>query len=301
MKEFAQSNTLQVLVINIDAFNKNFGPDADRKNNVIFKEQEGFENSTPIETVQASQPIVILDEPQSIDDTERARKPIKTHSGRSSHSVTRRHIRTRTTSFTDLARLKLEQRLVKQIVVDSAEVEGAGTSAFIHVRERSTARTASRRNCKSMSRVRKAPKLKLITVKDRSNLFHESNERAAYKDGFVVREISVKPGDEFIEFANTLKLRLGEQHGGVRDDVQAAQIRRTVKHHLEKELAVQNLGVKVLSLFFIDRVANYREYEADGPRPGRFAAVVEDELREFAKDSRYAFTRMVEAVSRQAA
>ena len=85
-----------------------------------------------------------------------------------------------------------------------------------------------------------------------------------------------------------LSLRLGEQPGGIRDDVRRHQIRRTVKHHLEKELAVQNLGVKVLSLFFIDRVANYREYEADGPRPGHFAAVVEEALREFAKDSRYA-------------
>jgi type III restriction enzyme len=62
LKEFAQSNTLQVLVINIDAFlRKDYA--------VIFKEQEGFENSTPIETVQASQPIVIIDEPQSVDNT----------------------------------------------------------------------------------------------------------------------------------------------------------------------------------------------------------------------------------------
>jgi type III restriction enzyme len=176
---------------------------------------------------------------------------------------------------------------VKQIVVDAAEVEGAGTSAFIHVKSIDS-KSGFKAKLQIHAQGKEGPKPKLITVKDRSNLFHESNERAAYQDGFVVREISVRPGEEFIEFVNGIRLGIGQQHGGVRDDVQGAQIRRTVKHHLEKELAVQNLGLKVLSLFFIDRVANYREYEGDGPKPGRFAAVVEDALREFAKDSRYA-------------
>jgi len=189
---------------------------------------------------------------------------------------------------------------VKQIVVDSAEVEGAGTSAFIHVKSIDS-KNGFKAKLQIHAQAKKVRNRKLITVKDRSNLFHESSERAAYKDGFVVREISVRPGEEFIEFVNGIRLGIGQQHGGVRDDVQAAQIRRTVKHHLEKELAVQNLGVKVLSLFFIDRVANYRVYEADGAKPGRFAAVVEDALREFAKDSRYAFSQMVETACRQAA
>jgi type III restriction enzyme len=286
LKEFAQSNTLQILVINIDAFNRNFGADADRKNNVIFKEQEGFENSTPIETVQASQPIVILDEPQNMESqlSQAAIKALRP-------LFTLRYSATHKNPYNVVYRLgpieAFEQRLVKQIVVDSAEVEGAGTSAFIHVKS-----IDSNNGFKAKLQIhvqgKEGPKPKLITAKDRSNLFHESNERAAYKDGFVVREISVRPGEEFIEFVNGVRLGIGQQHGGVRDDVQGAQIRRTVKHHLEKELAVQNLGVKVLSLFFIDRVANYREYEADGPKPGRFASVVENALREFAKDSRYA-------------
>ena len=287
LKEFAQSNTLQILVINIDAFNKNFGPDADRKNNVIFKEQEGFENSTPIETVQATQPIVILDEPQSIDNTERAQEAIKALRP----LFTLRYSATHKNPYNVVYRLgpieAFEQRLVKQIVVDSAEVEGAGTSAFIHVKSIES-KNGFKAKLQIHAQGKDGPKLKLVTVKNRSNLFHESNERAAYKDGFIVTEINARPGDEFVKFANSLELRLGQQHGGVRDDVQAAQIRRTVKHHLEKELTVQKLGVKVLSLFFIDRVANYREYEVDGPKPGRFAAVVEDALREFAKDSRYA-------------
>ena len=240
LKEFAQSNTLQVLVINIDAFNKNFGPDADRKNNVIFKEQEGFENSTPIETVQASQPIVILDEPQSIDNTERAQEAIKALRP----LFTLRYSATHKNPYNVIYRLgpieAFEQRLVKQIVVDSAEVEGAGTSAFIHVKSIDS-KSGFKAKLQIHAQGKEGPKPKLITVKDRSNLFHESNERAAYKDGFVVREISVRPGEEFIEFVNGIRLGIGQQHGGVRDDVQGAQIRRTVKHRLEKELAVQNL------------------------------------------------------------
>src|ERR1017187_1226549 len=133
----------------------------------------------------------------------------------------------------------------------------------------------------------RGPKRKSKTLKGRENLFHLSDEREAYRDGYTLKEISAGPGEPFVEFSSGLRLRVGEQHGGVRDDVQAAQIQRTVKHHLDKELAIRHLGVKVLSLFFIDRVANYRVYTDDGPKPGRFAEIVETSLREFAREARY--------------
>ena len=94
-----------------------------------------------------------------------------------------------------------------------------------------------------------------------------SNERACYQDGFEVAEINAEPGNEYLRFNNGRVLRLGEEIGGMRDDVWRVQIKHTVKRHLEKELQVTARGIKVLSLFFIDRVANYRDY--DDARPAR--------------------------------
>ena len=102
-------------------------------------------------------------------------------------------------------------------------------------------------------------------------------------------EINAEPGQEFIRFSNGRRLRLGEECGGVREDVWRIQIRHTIKRHLEKELQVRARGIKVLSLFFIDRVANYREYDGGGqPVKGKFAEVFEAELAALAKEPTYA-------------
>ena len=88
-----------------------------------------------------------------------------------------------------------------------------------------------------------------------------------------------------MRFANGRTLRLGEEMGGLRDDVWRTQIRHTVKRHLDKELQVRGRGIKVLSLFFIDRVANYRDStEGAEPAQGKFARAFEEELASLARD-----------------
>ena len=126
------------------------------------------------------------------------------------------------------------------------------------------------------------------TVKQGADLFTLSNDRASYRDGFEVAEINAEPGAEYLRFANGRTLRLGEETGGLREDVWRVQIKHTVKKHLDKELQVRARGLKVLSLFFVDRVANYRDYGADGqPVKGKFAEVFEEVLADLAKDERY--------------
>ena len=286
LKEFAQSNTLQILVMNIDAFKKMFPDDLDeRVGNIIFKPTDGFGNDAPILTLQAAQPIVILDEPQNME-SEKSQEAIKALRP----LFTLRYSATHKNPYNVVYRLgpieAFAQRLVKQIVVDSSIVEGTGSQAFVEV---VSITREPRLQAKVMIEVQTArgPKRKPKTLKGRENLFHLSEEREAYRDGYILKEISAGPGEPYVEFNSGLRLRVGEQHGGVRDDVQAAQIQRTVKHHLDKELAIRHLGVKVLSLFFIDRVANYRVYTDDGPKPGRLAEIVEASLCEFAKDPRY--------------
>ena len=101
-------------------------------------------------------------------------------------------------------------------------------------------------------------------------------------------EINAEPGSEFIRFSNGRTLKLGDEQGGSRDEVWRVQIKHTIKKHLDKELQVRARGIKVLSLFFVDRVANYRDYDGSGqPIKGKFAEVFEAELALLAQDARY--------------
>lgn len=289
LRQFATSNTLQILVINIDAFRKNFtGTEAEQKSNVIYKESDKLSGRQPIEFVQAARPIVIIDEPQSVDSTDRAQDAIKALNP----LCTLRYSATHRNPYNLVYRLDpvraFELKLVKQIVVASAAAEGATSDPLVHV-ERIDYRPAIRAKLRIHVQTAEGPKEKLVAVKQGADLFTLSNERAAYRNGFEIAEIDAEPGQERIRFANGRTLRLGEAIGGLRDDVWRAQIKHTVKRHLEKELQLRERGIKVLSLFFIDRVANYRDYDAAGqPVKGKFAEAFEAELAALAKDSRYA-------------
>ncbi|MBS3950937.1 MAG: hypothetical protein KGZ53_09805 [Peptococcaceae bacterium] len=127
-----------------------------------------------------------------------------------------------------------------------------------------------------------------VDVGKELDLYALSNERANYSSGFEVSEINAEPGSEFVRFSSGRTLRLGEEIGGAREDTRRAQIKHTIKRHLDKELQVHGRGVKVLSLFFVDCVANYRNYdEAGRPELGIFAQIFEEELAALAHQERY--------------
>jgi len=292
LRQFATSNTLQILVINIDAFRKNFtGTEEERKSNVIYKESDKLSGRQPIEFVQAARPIVIIDEPQSVDSTDKAQEAIKALNP----LCTLRYSATHRNPYNLVYRLDpvraFELKLVKQIVVASAAAKGAANDAFVRV-EHIDYKKGIKAKLRIHVQMAEGPKEKGVTVKNGDDLFVRSNERACYAQGFSVVEINAEPGVEFIRFNNGRTLRLGEEIGGMREDVWRAQIKHTIKRHLEKELQVRDRGIKVLSLFFIDRVANYRAYNGGGlPEKGKFAQAFEAELAELAKEERF---RMLE-------
>ena len=180
-----------------------------------------------------------------------------------------------------------ELKLVKQIVVASAAAEGSANDAFVRV-EGIDYKHGIKANLRIHAQTGDGPKEKSVTIKNGSDLFILSNERACYQQGFSVAEINAEPGSEFIRFNNGRILRLGEESGGLRDDIWRAQIKYTIKKHLDKELQVRARGIKVLSLFFVDRVANYRDYdEAGRPVKGKFSLAFEAEFSALAKEERY--------------
>lgn len=288
LRQFATGNTLQILIINIDAFRKNFtGTEAEQKSNVIYKESDKLSGRQPIEFVQAARPIVIIDEPQSVDSTEKAQEAIKALNP----LCTLRYSATHRNPYNLVYRLDpvraFELRLVKQIVVASAVGSGGANDTFIRV-EDIIYRPSIKAKVRIHVQTSEGPKEKTVTIKNGDDLFARSNERAAYAQGYSVAEINAEPDAEFIRFSNGLSLRKGQEVGGMRDDVWRVQIRHTVKKHLEKELQLHNRGIKVLSLFFVDRVASYRDYDASGaPLKGKFADWFEDELAALTKDPRY--------------
>jgi type III restriction enzyme len=288
LRQFATSNTLQILVINIDAFRKNFtGTEEDKKSNVIYKESDKLSGRQPIEFVQAARPIVIIDEPQSVDSTEKAQEAIKALNPQ----CTLRYSATHRNPYNLVYRLDpvraFELKLVKQIVVGSAAAEGSANEAFIRI-EQIDYKKGIKAKLRLHVQTAEGPKEKSVTVKNGADLFALSNERACYAQGFSVVEINAEPGSEFIRFNNGRTLRLGEEIGGMREDVWRTQIKHTIKRHLDKELQFRERGIKVFSLFFVDRVANYRDYDGAGQSvKGKFAQAFEEELTALAQEERY--------------
>jgi type III restriction enzyme len=193
LRQFAVSHTLQILVINIDAFRKNFtGTEAEQKSNVIYKESDGLSGRQPIEFVQAARPIVIIDEPQSVDRPTRRRR-------RSRRSIPcalcaiRRRTEPLQPGLPPGPGSRLRLRLVKQIVVASATTEGGGNDAFVRVEQ-----IDYKKGIKAKLRIHVQGEIgfkeKSVPVKQGDDLFARSNERACYASGFQVAEISAEPG-----------------------------------------------------------------------------------------------------------
>jgi type III restriction enzyme len=288
LRQFAVSNQIQILVINIDAFRKNFtGTQEERKSNVIYKENDKLSGRQPIEYVRATHPLVIIDEPQSVDSTEKAQEAIRSLNPLCTlrYSATHKNPYNLVYSLDPIRAFELG--LVKQIVVASVTGEGAQNDAYVKLL------TVDRKNgIKAKVEIdvqtEEGPKRKAVTVKNEADLFVVSKERENYREGYLITEINGEPGHEYIQFNSGKTLVIGEELGGIREDLWKAQIKTTVRRHLDKEVALKGRGIKVLSLFFIDKVGNYRSYNEQGqPVSGKFAETFEAAFAELIAQPKY--------------
>ena len=257
LRSYANSNQLQILIINIDAFNK-------PANNVIHQENDKLSGRKPIDFLQATNPIVVVDEPQNME-SDQAKAAIE----RLNPLCTLRYSATHRNLYNQVYRLDpveaYDLKLVKRIEVDAILDDPDFNKPYIEVK--SVTATKAKITAKLVIDVDTphGPKRKTISVsRNGTDLFDKSNERAGYR-GYIVNEIDA--GNEYVAFGNGVTLYAGQTHGGHTDDVMKAQIHETIKEHFEKELRIQRVvaegqRMKVLSLFFIDRVANY--YPDDG-------------------------------------
>lgn len=134
---------------------------------------------------------------------------------------------------------------------------------------------------KNLNKVLKRNGSEPVSVKIGDDLYTISTKREIYHDGFIIDEIDVV--NRCISFTNGTLLYVGDTQGGLTDEIMKFQIWKTVEQHFKKEYYLKDKGIKTLSLFFIDKVANYRQYDVSGePIPGRFAKWFEEAFKEIA-------------------
>ncbi len=295
VRQFVSSNQIQIMVINIQSFSKDVADkeiakmtdDELKKLNVINRENDKMSGHKPIEFIQAANPIVIIDEPQSVDNTSKAKRAI----ANLNPIATLRYSATHREFYNLLYKLDpiraYDLRLVKRIEVASIRSDDSFNDAYVKL-----LKTDNNNGIKAQVEIHKEKsgvvKPVKLWVKWKDNLYAKSGERESYRDGYIVQNIDSTPGMEYIEFNNGKRLDLGNAIGGLGDEIMQAQVQATVEQHLKKERAMRGKGIKVLSLFFIDKVANYRSYNDDGsPCLGKIGQWFEAAYRELAAQPHY--------------
>jgi type III restriction enzyme len=286
VRDFATSNEIRIMVINIDAFRKSFTDTTkDTKANLIHRTNDRLNGMKPIDFIAQTNPIVIIDEPQSVDTTPKSKEAIKTLNPLCKLRYSATHVDKYNLMYKLDSVDAYEQKLVKQIEVANVRTTDNSNQAFIKLLSvKAKPRSAkievvSNKNGKSTQET--------ITVKDGSDLYELTN-RDVY-DNYIVNDIYIEKGNEYIQFSNGSILKLNETIGGIDEDtIKRLQIRKTIEEHLERENKLNPKGIKVLSLFFIDKVSNYRDYDEDGNEiKGKFAIWFEEEYNRLIQQPKY--------------
>lgn len=273
LESFSSDAGINVMVMNIQAFNAR-GKD----NRRIYDELDDFQSRKPIDVIAANRPILILDEPQKMEGKATMEalpqfKPL----------MILRYSATHRTQHNRIHRLDAldayNQKLVKKIAVRGIQMRGlAGTNAYLYLEGIDISRQAPIARIEMEIRLKSGEiKRQLRRLQFRDDLFAESGELDQYRDGFTISQIDATT--DTVEFTNGLVLKAGEANGDVSEsDIRRIQIRETIKAHLDREKQLFSQGIKVLSLFFIDEVAKYRDYDQPDEK-GEYARIFEEEYQ----------------------
>ena len=276
VRQFATSDNIEIMIINIDAFKK--------AENIINQEQDKLNGETAMRYIKDTNPIVIIDEPQSVDNTQKAKEAIQSLNP----LCVLRYSATHREKINLLYRLTpvdaYQMGLVKQICVSSNSIANDFNKPYICLKSVSNENGFSARI--ELDIQGKDGKVERVTknVHAGDNLYTLSGNRELYQD-YVIEGIDCTKGFECIEFSNSETVSLGKSIGSVDDTLmKRAQIYRTIEAHLDKELRYYEKGIKVLSLFFIDEVKKYRTETGE---KGIYAQMFEECYRELINKPKY--------------
>jgi type III restriction enzyme len=281
VRNFATSPNIQIMVVTVGAINK-------KDVNNLYKDSEKTGGERPIDLIRATRPILIVDEPQSVDGGLEGRG--KQALDEMNPLCTLRYSATHTSKHHMVFRLDAvdayERKLVKQIEVASMEVEGGHNKAYVRFVSASNGKVPVTARVEIDVQDGQHVRRREVVVQDGDDL-QELTKRAVYTD-CRIGEIRAAKNDQLLEVklpGGETFLSPGQAVGDVdADAMKRLMIRRTIQEHLEKERRLAPLGIKVLSLFFIDAVEHYRSYDNDGnPVKGKYARIFEEEYRRAAK------------------
>ena len=272
---FASDSSINVMIINSQAFNAK-GKDARR----IYMKLDEFRSRRPIDIIAKTNPVVIIDEPQSVEG-----KQTKERLKEFNPLLTLRYSATPKEMYNLIYRLDAmdayNKKLVKKISVKGITESGTtATTSFVYLEGLNLSKSAPTATIQFDCMGKTGPRPVSRNVTEGYNLFDNSGELPEYRDGFVVKRIDGR--DDSIEFLNGVKLFAGDVIGKVDENqLRRIQIRETILSHIQRERELFNKGIKVLSLFFIDEVDHYRIYDKNGqPQNGVFAEMFEQEYKD---------------------
>ena len=278
---FASDNSISVMIINSQAFNAK-GKDARR----IYMKLDEFRSRRPIDIIAKTNPIVIIDEPQSVEG-----KQTKKNLEEFSSLMTLRYSATHKSDsiYNMVYRLDAmeayNKKLVKKIMVKGIQESGTtATDSYIYLEglnlSKADPMATIQFHMKGTSGVKTVSKKVGIGF----DLYENSGEMEEYRDNFIVKAIDGR--DDSIEFVNGIKICAGDVIGKVGEEqLRRIQIRETILSHIERERQLFYKGIKVLSLFFIDEVEHYRKYDNSGnPENGIFVDMFEEEYEDIVKN-----------------
>lgn len=275
---FASDSSINVMIINSQAFNAK-GKDARR----IYMKLDEFRSRRPIDIIAKTNPILIIDEPQSVEG-----KQTKERLKEFQPLLTLRYSATHKSDsiYNMIYRLDAmeayNKRLVKKIAVKGiTETGSTATDSYLYLEGLNLSKgdpTATLQFEVKMASGTLKKKSRIVKIGD--NLYDYSGGLEEYKNGFVVKQIDGR--DDSVEFLNGIKIYAGDVIGAVDEDqLRRIQIRETILSHIQRERQLFYKGIKVLSLFFIDEVEHYRIYdEAGQAQNGIFATMFEEEYQD---------------------
>lgn len=288
VQAFATSDDVEIMVINIQAFSKS-AKNNDNMNIIYRNDMDALYGIAPIELIAETNPIVIIDEPQSVDNTENSQTAISALKPSVAFRFSATH---KNKSYPLIYKLgpveAYQQELVKQIEVAGIKRSIDGNEAYlklVNIKAKAKTITATvEMLVKNKTEIEK----KEIKLKQGDDLYVKSKRIAAYESVGFVKDISAELGNEYIEFSGEPSIIRLSQSQNEDIEIKRGQIRKTIEEHLDKELKLSKKGIKVLSLFFIDNVANYRQYDEEGNEIlGIYGQMFEEEYMDALKSESY--------------
>lgn len=273
LDSFASSSDIQVMIINAQAFNAR-GADARRIDMVL----DEFQSRRPIDVVAKTRPILIIDEPQKLGG-EATQTSLKKFNPLFNMNFSATHKKHNNLVYSLDALDAYNKKLVKKIQVKGFEIKNLrGTNGYLYLQD-----IVLSKNKPPMAKLEfeinynKSINRETRILGVERNLYYESKEMEQYKNGYTIKEIN--PFTNTVTFLNDIQIKIGEVIGDVSDkDIRRVQIGETIRSHFEKEEELFEKGIKCLSLFFIDEVKKYRDYDQPDEK-GEYARIFEEEYK----------------------